>query len=160
METVVCIFLSLAMNQLGGGGLAHSSGIYKRHDFDNDFEEGTLAPWVDLSEGWVCWKIERISDSMTTVGFESTPPPPLSGKHFLMLKYDLETFDIGILSTAVFLALPGDMIQFFYWISSRYSQFHNIQVYMASLRWLICIVPASYSDFPQHFKIHVNIICN
>jgi len=104
--------------------------IYEQHPFDNDFEEGTLAPWMDLSEGGTCWVIETISSNSGSNGRNTIqlPSPPPIGKYFLLMKQELKTFDIGTLSSTNFIAFPGDQIQFSFWISSTWSNFHNLQV--------------------------------
>lgn len=101
------------------------------HEFDNDFEDGSITPWLDLSEGGTQWTIEcSHPDYMKNKKDETKqPPPPQTGKYFLSLKHaDLKTFDVGILSTTNLIAFPGDMVQFSYCISSTWSQFHNLQV--------------------------------
>ena len=118
---------SLMMNQSEG---EPSTNGNKQNHFDNDFEGGTLAPWVDLSEGETHWTIESFaSDSGIKENMTIQPPfPPPEGQYFLLLNQDVKMFDIGILSTTNFVAIPGDMVQFSYWISSTYSQFQNLQV--------------------------------
>ncbi len=101
-----------------------------QHQFDNDFEEGTVAPWVDLSEGGTRWAIKASSSDSekTKKNAFLPPPPPLTGKNFLVLEQDFHIFDFGTLSTTNFIALPGDTIQFSYCMSSSWSQFNNLQV--------------------------------
>ncbi len=113
-----------------GGRETVASASYEQHPFDNDFEEGTVAPWVDQSEGGTCWVVETISSNSGTYVRNTIqlPSPPSTGKHFLLMKQELKTFDIGTLSTMNFIAFPGDQIQFSFWISSTWSHFHNLQV--------------------------------
>lgn len=115
-----------------GTSLARALASYnaKQHHFDNDFEEGTVAPWVDISQGGTRWAvIASSSDSWKTGKVPILlPPPPATGNKFIWLEHDLETFDMGTLSTTNFIALPGDKVQFSYWISSTWSQFNNLQV--------------------------------
>ena len=103
---------------------------YEKHPIDNDFEEGTVAPWLDLSEGGTCWVIQTIAFDSGTIDRSAIQPasPPAAGKYFLVMKQVLETFDMGTLSTTNFIAFPGDQLQFSFWISSTWSQFHNLQV--------------------------------
>ena len=125
----ISVITSLA-NQTETGGETFALVHVKKHLFDNDFEEGTVAPWVDLSEGGTHWTIE-ISSSHSGIKENNAlkpPLPPLTGKYFLLVEQDGKTFDMGTLSTTNFIALPGDQIQFSYWISSTWSQFHNLQV--------------------------------
>jgi len=124
---------ALMMSRTEGGGKSIALGpLYdKQNPFDNDFEEGTMAPWVDLSEGGTSWVITTISSSNSRKnGWNAIqlPSPPPTGKYFLSMKQDLKTFDIGILSSTNFNAFPGDTIQFSFWISSTWSHFHNLQV--------------------------------
>jgi len=79
------------------------------HKLDNDFEEGIVAPWLDLSEGGTRWVIKTSSsDSGRTGKNRILPsPPPLMGKKFLFLEQNLNTFDFGTLSTTNFVALPS-----------------------------------------------------
>ena len=104
------------------------------HKLDNDFEEGIVAPWLDLSEGGTHWAIESSSTEMNEKNTGQRPLPPTTGKYFLLLKHDLNTFDLGTLSTANFVALSGDKVQFSYWIASTYFQFQNLQVQILVLQ--------------------------
>lgn len=99
-------------------------------DLDNSFENQILEPWIDLSESETHWIIECISSctSNETNMIQGIPLPPTDGHYVLQLKYDLESFDVGILSSPTFLAYPGDEIKFFYYIRSNYSHFNNIEV--------------------------------
>lgn len=105
-------------------------GNTMQYDFDNDFEDGQVAPWTDLSLGGTHWTIK----SMTTGSWENVmstnlpPTLPTNSNHVLRLEFDLETFDIGILSTTDLIASPGDTIQFSYCIYSQYNHFQNIEV--------------------------------
>lgn len=105
-------------------------GNAKQHNLNNDFEDGEVAPWKDLSEGGAHWAIK----SMTIGPWENVvmatdlQPTLPSQNHVLSLEFDLETFDIGILSTTDFTASPGDTIQFSYCSYSQYNQFQNIEV--------------------------------
>ena len=124
------LLVHLVKYELYGRGLAvASSSETKQHEFDNDFEDGSIAPWIDQSELGTGWALnEMLASGLFTNGAIQPPPPP-SGKRFLWLKHDFMIFDIGILSTENFVAFPGDKFQFSYWISSQYSYFNNIQVY-------------------------------
>lgn len=127
LELIALILISF--HGLIGEEVILPSGLPKQHDFDNDFEDGSIAPWMDLSEPGTMWLVDEISSDPPANGMEGTlqPPPPPTGKHLLWLKHDLNTFAVGTLSTQSFIAAPGDMVQFSYWISSKYSQFHNIE---------------------------------
>ena len=95
---------------------------------DNNFENQTLEPWVDSSENGTLWIIECISSCTDeTSMIQDIPLPPTDGHHVLLLKYDLKSFDVGILSSPIFLAYPRDEIKFLYYIRSDYSHFNNIE---------------------------------
>ncbi len=122
------LLVHLVKYELYGRGIAvASSSETKQHEFDNDFEDGSIAPWIDQSERGTGWVLNEMESVLATNGDIQAPPPP-SGKRFISLKHDFMIFDIGILSTENFVAFPGDKFQFSYWISSQYSYFNNIQV--------------------------------
>lgn len=98
--------------------------------FDNDFEEGSIEPWVDMSQDGTQWVI-RNSNQWKQGGSSIQPQPSIKdGKYFLQLdNTDVNVvFGIGKLSTTTFTAYPGDQIQFSYWIASKHSHFNTIQV--------------------------------
>ncbi len=109
----------------------YSSQQSKVHMFDTGFENGTFEPWIDLSEDGTCWVVSNTMQWRNGENSIHSQIPPLEdGKYFLQLENaDVNVlFGVGKLSTATFLANPGDKLQFSYWISSRYSQFNNLQV--------------------------------
>ena len=126
------LLLTYIMTQERGWVTLASSEYTKQQNLDNDFEDGSIAPWIDQSEAGTRWVLNDISPVSATnnrnIMETIQPPPPLNGKRFLLLKHDLSIFDVGILSTENFVASPGDRVQFSYWISSQYSHFNNIQV--------------------------------
>lgn len=98
--------------------------------FDNDFEKGSIEPWVDLSQDGTQWLI-RSFNQWKGEGNSIQPQSSINnGKYFIQLdNTDINTvFGIGQLSTTSFTAYPGDKIQFSYWIASKKPQFTNIQV--------------------------------
>lgn len=127
-----CLYALIVITiQLDGEWTSLTLNNVEQHQFDKDFEEGTVAPWVDLSDGGIRWVIKTSSSDTWITGKNSVllpPPPPLTGKNFLYLEQDLNTFDFRTLSTTKFIALPGDKMQFSYCISSTWSQFNNLQV--------------------------------
>ncbi len=124
--------MALIMSQQEVGEETSTLFNVKQHHYDNDFEEESLSPWIDLSEGETEWVIIESAPSDSGIiecNALQLPLPPSTGKYYLLLKQDLKTFDMGTLSTENFLALPGDKVQFSYWISSTWSQFYNLQVH-------------------------------
>jgi len=98
---------------------------------DIDFENGTIEPWSDSSEFGTHWIIENnssLTNEMRTQSQQSPPPPPNHGSSFLLLKHELNAFGIGVLNSPTFLAHPGDIIAFSYWLKSTYRHFNNIEV--------------------------------
>ena len=133
IKSTLFLWLSaLAVITIQPDGEWTSFALYnvEQHQFDNDFEEGTVAPWVDLSEGGTRWAIKSSSSDSEKTKKDAIlpPPPPLTGKNFLVLEQGFHIFDFGTLSTTNFIALPGDQIQFAYFMSSSWSQFNNLQV--------------------------------
>lgn len=109
-------------------------------DVDNDFENGTIAPWADCSEDGTRWVAVDVNSTLANENgrsqLQAMPPlPPNNGKYFIFLKHDLKIFGIGILSSPNFIAYPGDEISFSYWLHSTYQHFNNIEV--ISLFYLI-----------------------
>jgi len=103
-------------------------------DVDNDFENGTIAPWTDSSEDGTQWMIENSffwtnGDGRSQMQVVPPPPPPNNGKYYALLKHDLtKTFGVGILSSPNFVAYPGDEVTFSYWLQSPFRHFNNIEV--------------------------------
>ncbi len=102
---------------------------FEQPHLDNNFENQTLEPWSDSSENGTEWMIAcTFSCTNDTNMIQDIPFPPTGGHYVLQLKYDLKSFDVGILSSPIFLAYPRDEIKFFYFIRSEYSHFNNIEV--------------------------------
>lgn len=98
-------------------------------ELDQNFENGTMEPWVDCSENGTQWVIQKMSTAWGNEISKSRiiPPPLESGTHYLWLKQDFEIFGFGVLSSPKFLAYPGDELQFSFWIHSSFECFNNLQ---------------------------------
>lgn len=97
--------------------------------FDNDFENGTIEPWFDLSEDGTRWVLDNTDSFENHQAIKMKPPPPINnGEYFLWLEQSFRTFGIGLLSTPQFIAFPGDQLLFSYWIYAEFKEFNNIQV--------------------------------
>lgn len=131
------IFLPAALSQRNRESFQRVSLMKEAHvpaisnqDVDNNFENGTIAPWTECSEDGSRWIIENYS-SLTNEMIKSQqqqPPPPNNGNFFIWLKHELKIYGIGILSSPYFIAYPGDEITFSYWLCSPYRHFNNIEV--------------------------------
>ena len=97
-----------------------------REILSSDFESGSMSPWYDLSTSSVNWQIERLDSSTET---NSAAPQPASGETYLRLTRNAN-LDLGlaILNSAVFIALPGDQVNFTFWIRSRQPLGNSLQV--------------------------------
>ena len=116
----------------------------KQPGIDQNFEDKSMKPWVDCSEDGTNWVIENLSSlSNEPIQSRMSPPPMESGTHYLWLKQDLETFGIGVLSSPIFLAYPGDQIKSF-WIHSSFNFFNNLQVridFLCSKKYIFKLEP-------------------
>lgn len=82
------LIVQLIKYELYGSEVAvASSSKTQKHDFDNDFEEGSIAPWIDQLERGTTWVPNEIASDLLTDGSIQPPPPP-NGNHFIWLKYD------------------------------------------------------------------------
>lgn len=97
---------------------------------DNDFENGTIEPWVDFSQDGTRWNIRNATTFENEVDTNYQPPPSLNGgTNFLQINPNkMNTFGLGELRITEILAMPGDQLKFSYWIRSRYSWLNNLQV--------------------------------
>lgn len=83
--------------------------------------------WQDQSQDGARWIIDS-SEYQEKESSSGHPPHPSTGRFCLLLKSSSACFSVGILSSAMFVAIPGDEIQFDYWITSKYPELNNIQV--------------------------------
>ncbi len=93
----------------------------------NDFEDGRMSPWSDLSGSSVYWKIEDIESPEEV---NSPAPPTFSGSKYLRVTRNLETLPSGlaVLRSEPFTASPGDKVDFNFWIRSRRPEGNNLEV--------------------------------
>lgn len=118
---------------------SQQSNAKQSYYLNNDFEDGEVAPWMDLSEGRTYWALKSMTVGPWENAMSTNPTPTLpTENHVLFIEFDSETFDIGILSTTDLIASPGDTIQFSYCIYSQYNQFQTIEVIKKDLRlWFL-----------------------
>ncbi len=96
---------------------------------DNNFESGTIFPWIDQSNTAVKWKIENRNSPWEP---DNKAPLPLNGSNYLRVDRGTSlAFGVAILRSPVFRLLPGTSNNFFsfsFWIRSKWPQFTNLEV--------------------------------
>ena len=94
---------------------------------DKDFEDGSLGPWYDDSDGAVHWEVEDIDSPLET---NNPAPTPLdaSSKHARLVRVQSE-FNPAVLRSPKFQAVPGDQVSFAFWVRSRYPKGNSLQVH-------------------------------
>ena len=97
-----------------------------RVSLNNDFENGTMSPWCDQSNGQVHWKVESFD---TPFDLDSPGPQPFDGSQYLraVRNANLQS-GLTILNSPSFTALPGDLVSFSFWIRSRRLQGNTLEV--------------------------------
>ena len=92
----------------------------------SDFESGTMSPWFDQSPAKVNWRVEHFNSPAEV---NSPAPAPASGTKYLRATRNSNlTSGLAVLQSPVFTALPGDKVQFSFWIRSQQPQGSNLEV--------------------------------
>ena len=93
---------------------------------DNNFESGSASPWFDESPGNVNWRVEEFSLPSEVT---SPAPKPAIGTSYLRVtrKADLSS-GLGVFTSPVFTANPGDKVSFDFWIRSKRPEGNNLEV--------------------------------
>ena len=92
----------------------------------SDFESGTMSPWFDQSPAKVNWRVEYF---YSPAEVNSPAPAPASGTKYLRATRNSNlTSGLAVLQSPVFTALPGDKVQFSFWIRSQQPQGSNLEV--------------------------------
>lgn len=102
---------------------------YDMHfSYDNDFEDGTLDPWVEKSKHGVEWKVENKTSPWEP---GNVAPPPLSGSNYLRVdRGSTLSFGVAVLRSETFKLAPNEYatFSFDFWIRSKWPQFTNLEV--------------------------------
>ena len=98
----------------------------------NDFEDGTIEPWMDYStDDTVQWRIEDAQNPTSEV-YNPAPKPINGGHRFLRVNRDpfYLTSGMAVLYSQIFTLVPGEAarITFSFWIRSKRPQGNNLQV--------------------------------
>lgn len=97
--------------------------------FNIDFENGTIAPWVEASRRSAKWKIENTNSPWES---DNAAPTPLNGSSYLRVDRGASlSFGVAILRSPVIIATPGvssAILSFSFWIRSKWSQYTNLEV--------------------------------
>jgi len=93
----------------------------------NDFEGGTLSPWLDASIATVRWIVE---DYASPLEANYPAPNPIDGGTKYARAIRNANLDAGavILSSDTFTASPGDAVSFSFWIRSRRTLGNTLEV--------------------------------
>lgn len=98
--------------------------------FDSDFENGRLDPWIEESQtNGVQWKIEN---KISPWDLNNKAPPQLNGTSYLRVDRGKNLkFGVAVLRSPTFL-LPSSeneiSLSFSFWIRSKWPQFTNLEV--------------------------------
>lgn len=98
-------------------------------DFNNDFENGLIAPWTETSRRSVKWKIENTNSPWET---GNAAPIPLNGSSYVRVDRGASlSFGVAILRSPIFTVTPNVYqvtLSFSLWIRSKWPQFTNLEV--------------------------------
>ena len=98
--------------------------LLARFLLSSDFESGSMSPWFDQSPSSVNWRIDRSNPILIP-----TVPQPANGVTFLSLTRNANNdAGLAILKSPIFTALPGDQVNFTFWIRSRHPLGNSLQV--------------------------------
>lgn len=96
---------------------------------DNNFESGTIFPWIEQSASDVKWNIENKNSPWEP---ENGAPLPFNGTNYLRINRGTSlAFGVAILRSPVFTILPGILdttFSFSFWVRSKWPQFTNLEV--------------------------------
>ena len=141
-------FVGLTTGLVQGDPLSDRADPYAaRYLLTRDFEDGTMAPWLDQSSGKVNWKLESFDSPSESI----SPPPPLRGSSYLRVTRNgnLQS-GLAILTSQVFTALPGDRLTFSFWIQSRHLQANTLEVIHTNGRIIFTYLIHYFHDlFPK-----------
>jgi hypothetical protein len=106
---------------------------------NNNFEDGSIDPWMDYSrDDVVQWRIEDAHYPTSEV--YNPVPKPLNGQRYLRVNRNAShlTSGMAVLHSEIFTLVPGEAarITFSFWIRSRRPQGNNLQVSL-SISFLI-----------------------
>lgn len=109
------------------GGRQVNAETKELSGLDNDFESGTLQPWIDESPGSVRWKVENQYSSWEP---SNPAPQPSNGKNYLRIdRGGSPYFSIAILRSPTFKLTSSEYyISFSFWIRSKWPAFTNLEV--------------------------------
>lgn len=97
-------------------------------NYFNDFESGTLGPWIEKSRGSVKWKIEN---NISPWEPGNLAPIPANGTNYLRVNRGASlSFGVAVLRSRVFTLVPDEtaFFSFDFWIRSKWPQFTNLEV--------------------------------
>ena len=84
-----------------------------------------IAPWFDESQNDVQWMVEEFD----RVSSQQPNNNLVASSKYLRLKLaPMGSFGIGEFRSEEFIASPGDIVTFFYWIRSKFVYFNNLEV--------------------------------
>ena len=98
-------------------------------DLNNNFESGTLSPWIEQSKSVVKWKIENRTSAWEP---GNAAPLPSNGTNYLRVNRGSSlAFGVAVLRSQVFTVAPfsrDTTFSFSFWIRSKWPQFTNLEV--------------------------------
>ncbi|KAI9561200.1 hypothetical protein GHT06_012156 [Daphnia sinensis] len=122
-----CVFLCLTRGSEQNFG-AESKEL---SELDNDFEDKTLQPWIEESQGNVRWNVSNRTSHWELL---NPAPQPINGKNYLRVdRRGSSSFGVAILRSPTFKLSSGSKIyvSFAFWIRSKWPAFTNLEVYVA-----------------------------
>ncbi|XP_057372687.1 uncharacterized protein LOC130693538 [Daphnia carinata] len=130
-ETVFIVYVCFVSCLTEGIAQNIKAGSKELSELDNDFEDGTLQPWIEESQGSVRWKVGNQASSWEP---NNPAPQPLNGKNYLRVdRRGSKSFGVAILRSPTFKLPSGNEINvsFAFWIRSKWPAFTNLEVYLA-----------------------------
>jgi len=128
--------------------------LLARFLLSSDFESGSMSPWFDQSPSSVNWRVERSNPILIR-----TVPQPANGVTFLNLTRNANNdAGLAILKSPIFTALPGDQVNFTFWIRSRHPLGNSLQLYAAQGNNETLLIDVSQFSTSSNFEWRVSSV--
>jgi len=113
-----------------------------------------MSPWFDQSPSSVNWRVERSNPILIR-----TVPQPANGVTFLNLTRNANNdAGLAILKSPIFTALPGDQVNFTFWIRSRHPLGNSLQLYAAQGNNETLLIDVSQFSTSSNFEWRVSSV--
>lgn len=133
MQEIVLIVFAIILCLTKRSGQSIKVGSKELSELDNDFEDGTLQPWIEESQTSIRWQVGNQASSWEP---NNPAPQPLNGKNYLRVdrRGASSSFGVAILRSPTFKLLSGSEthVSFSFWIRSKWPAFTNLEVHTIS----------------------------